>query len=88
MNKESTKVCAKLILALHRKDSKILEEILDQRLKQMSCKSEPGFDIGHDYRKQSRAQKKLGNLLITEYNGWEALVRDGFPSIGLKVAKL
>jgi len=57
MNKESTKVCAKLILALHRKDTKIREEILDQRPKQMSCELEPGFDIGHDYCKQSRAKK-------------------------------
>ena len=59
-NKERTKMCAKVLLALHRKDTKMLEEIFDQRLEPMSCELEPDNDIGHDYISH---EPKLGKFI-------------------------
>ena len=56
-------MCAKVILALHRKDINILEEIFDQRPASLSFELEPDIDIGHDYRSH---EPKIGKFI---YNG-------------------
>ena len=60
-NKERTKMCAKVLLAIHRKDTKKLEDIFDQRPEPMSCDLEPDIAIGHDYRISS--EPKIGKFI-------------------------
>ena len=58
-------MCAKVLLALHRKDTKILEEIFDQRPEPMSCDLEPDIVIGHDYRINSH-EPTIGKFINKE----------------------
>ena len=53
-------MCAKVILALHGKDTKIREGIFHQRPEPMSCELEPGIDIEHDYHSH---EPKLGKFI-------------------------
>ena len=59
-NKESNKMCAKVLLALYRKDTKMLEEIIDQRPETMRCDLKPDIDIGHEYRSD---EPQLGTFI-------------------------
>ena len=79
-NKESNKMWAQVLLALHRKDTKILEEIFDQRPKPMSCDLEPDIHIGHDYRSHEPNLGKFINNGIQRMggltSGWFSLQSD------------
>ena len=79
----------KVLLALHRKDTKTLEEIFNQRPEALSCELEPDINIGDDYRTLVMNQ----NFSKFINNGWNAT--DGRPYFGmfflangLKVAEL
>jgi len=74
-NKERTKMCAQMLLALHRKDTKIIEEIFDQRPEPMSCDLEPDIDIGHDYR---RHEPKIGKFINNGIQRVEGLTSGWF----------
>ena len=79
-NKESNKMCAKVLLALHRKDTKILEDIFHQRLEPMSCELGPDIDIEHDYRSHEPKLGKFINNGIQQMgslsSGWLSLQSD------------